>query len=109
MPQQLGGSPWRLPVVTVCTDTSTCWDGVQWRGTGCSLCGQGPHRAPHVPADGPLGGGAEEGLTQAKAELPGSEETRVGLVQTFEHSLQLLRCEGQVTLQALARPGYRAQ
>lgn len=80
MPQQLGGFPWRLPVVTVCTDT-----------------------------DGPLGGGAEEGLTQAKAELSGGEETCVGLVQTFEHSLQLFRGEGQVTLQALARPRDRAQ
>lgn len=44
-------------------------------------------------------------LTQAQAKLPGSEEASVGLIQTFKHSLQLLRCEEQVILQALAKKG----
>lgn len=63
-------------------------------------------KVPHEPDwDLWVLGEGKDPLTQAQAKLPGSEEASVGLVQTFKHSLQLLRCEEQVTLQALAEKG----
>lgn len=83
-PWQLRASPWCLPVVTVCIDTSRRWDGVRMERHRLQSARA---RVPQVPADASLGGGTKEGLTQAKAELSGREEACVGLVQTFEHSL----------------------
>lgn len=47
--------------------------------------------------------GEEAQLTQAQTELMGGEEAGSGLVQALKYGLQLLRCQAQIALQALAR------